>query len=470
MNNRPMKQTLIVLLIFISSLSFGQTRKDLLYSKIYLKGTSLDNKYEITGFQLRSDFSDTVIDNLKYRKFQTSDFTDYYGKHTTKTFYESFEKGNYCLLDHNEVVIHKINYQEINEQKGIIYGREAQISLEFIDKSKNFPLDSAVHTDKTPRRYYLKDDSEIYLVIIPELLSLVVSSNGEFYSKQLFDQKYNDITTGLRNNYKASTKFDINKDDEIQLLYLRKWMNDTTNLEEHTDKQFKNLKYQGDTLVNEFKNLKFEIEGYSYLNGSYDRPEELLVPISDSGYFIGNLFIPFKEFRTELKIIETENGNDFLIQGIVCDTINGSTYQKIIQINSRPYTMNILPFFPVSFVEAGNVHGDITYKKIKGVENGSKRERTYIIDRNNIRDIINKKKNQVEVVIYFIEEAKVEIEIKDYKTHKTIASKRAKSKKGINTFIIGSRNYEKNKEYSVEINYKCNQSSGGFSNSVKIKY
>ena len=470
MNNRPMKQTLIVLLIFISSLSFGQTRKDLLYSKIYLDGTYLDNKNEITRFQLRSDFSDTVIDNLKYRKFQTSYFTDYYGNHTTSTFYESFEKGNYCLLDHNEVVIHKINYQEINEQKGIIFGREAQISLEFINKSKNFPLDSLVLTDKTPRRYYLKDDSEIYLVIIPELLSLVVSSNGEFYTKQLFDKKYNDITTGLRNNYTASTKFDINKNDEIQLLYLRKWMNDTTNLEEHTDKQFKNLKYQGDTLVNEFKNLKFEIEGYSYLNGSYDRPEELLVPISDSGYFIGNLFIPFKEFRTELKIIETENGNDFLIQGIVCDTINGNTYQKIIQINSWPYTMNILPFFPVSFAEVGNVHGDITYKKIKGVENGSKRERTYIIDRNNIRDIINKKKNQVEVVIYFMEEAKVEIEIKEYITNKTIASERAKSKKGINTFVVRSRNYEKNKEYSVEINYKCNQSSGGFSNSVKIKY
>ena len=132
--------------------------------------------------------------------------------------------------------------------------------------------------------------------------------------------------------------------------------------------------------------------------------------------------------------------------------------------------MNILPFFPVSFVEAGNVHGDITYKKIKGVENGSKRERTYIIDRNNIRDIINKKKNQVEVVIYFMEEAKVEIEIKEYITNKTIASERAKSKKGINTFVVRSRNYEKNKEYSVEINYKCNQSSGGFSNSVKIKY
>ncbi len=470
MNNRPMKQTLIVLLIFISSLSFGQTRKDLLYSKIYLDGTYLDNKNEITRFQLRSDFSDTVIDNLKYRKFQTSYFTDYYGNHTTSTFYESFEKGNYCLLDHNEVVIHKINYQEINEQKGIIFGREAQISLEFINKSKNFPLDSLVLTDKTPRRYYLKDDSEIYLVIIPELLSLVVSSNGEFYTKQLFDKKYNDITTGLRNNYTASTKFDINKNDEIQLLYLRKWMNDTTNLEEHTDKQFKNLKYQGDTLVNEFKNLKFEIEGYSYLNGSYDRPEELLVPISDSGYFIGNLFIPFKEFRTELKIIETENGNDFLIQGIVCDTINGNTYQKIIQINSWPYTMNILPFFPFPFVEVGNVSGDITYKKIKGVENGSKRERTYIIDRNNIRDIINKKKNQVEVVIYFMEEAKVEIEIKEYITNKTIASERAKSKKGINTFVVRSRNYEKNKEYSVEINYKCNQSSGGFSNSVKIKY
>lgn len=35
MNNRPMKQTLIVLLIFISSLSFGQTGKDITNFKIY---------------------------------------------------------------------------------------------------------------------------------------------------------------------------------------------------------------------------------------------------------------------------------------------------------------------------------------------------------------------------------------------------------------------------------------------------
>jgi hypothetical protein len=56
------------ILFFLTIATLGQTGKDLLYSKIYLKGTYLDNKYEITGFQLRSDFSDTVITRLKLPK------------------------------------------------------------------------------------------------------------------------------------------------------------------------------------------------------------------------------------------------------------------------------------------------------------------------------------------------------------------------------------------------------------------
>jgi hypothetical protein len=51
--------------------------------------------------------------------------------------------------------------------------------------------------------------------------------------------------------------------------------------------------------------LKFEVEGYNYLSGSYDEPQELLVTVTDSGYYVGNQFVPFK-VQTEMKIVETE--------------------------------------------------------------------------------------------------------------------------------------------------------------------
>lgn len=372
-----------------------------------------------------------------------------------------------CLTTEKNVV-HKINYQIDKEQTGTIFGKQTNILLEFIDTRNSYPRDSLVATRKTPRKYYQKDNSEIYLVIIPDLQSLVVSSNGQFYTKKLMGDNYNDITNGFKNNFTASTKFDIKKGDEIQLFYRRKWYDDTTNVAEYHDKQFKNFKYLNDTIVNNTKALKFEVEGYNYLSGSYDHPQELLVSVTDSGYFVGYQFVPFQDYKTELKIVETEKGKDLFLQGVTFDTIDGNTYQKIVQVKSGPYRYYILPFFPMPFVEFGNVQGIITYTKIQGIEKGKKRERVYIIDKNNIRDIISKTKNEIEVIIYFVDEA--EVEIQDYETEKVIAIAKQKANKGLNTLVIRSNNFEKDKQYRVQINYKGKDNSGSFSNSVKIKY
>ena len=76
------------------------------------------------------------------------------------------------------------------------------------------------------------------------------------------------------------------------------------------------------------------------------------------------------------------------MQGIDNDTIGTNIYQKIVQAKGNdPYRYYILPFFPMPYIEFGNVQGIITYSKIKGIEKGKKRERTYITDRNNIRGI-----------------------------------------------------------------------------------
>lgn len=466
-----MRQTLLIISIFYSFFALGQSsRSELAKSKIYVRATYFDKKNEIIGLQTRTDLTDTIIGNSKYHKFQTSDFIDYFGKRETKIFYETFTNGLYCLLDNNKQMIHKINYQTDKVQTGTIFGKQVQISLELIDTRNSFPKDSLIATEKTPRKYYQNDNSEIYLVIIPDLKTLAVSSNGQFYTKQLYGDNYNDITKGLQNNFTASTKFDIQKGDEIQLFYRRKWYNDITNLAEYEDKQFKNFKYLGDTISNNTKALKFEVEGYNYLSGSYDSPEEFLVNVTDIGYYVGNQFVPFQDYKTELKIVDNDNEKGLFLQGLTYETINGFTYPKIVQAKSDPYRYIILPFFPMPFIEFGNVQGIITYRKIKGIEQGKKRERTYITDKNNIRDIISKKKNEIEVIIYFVDNAEVEVEIQDFDTNKIVASTKSQAKNGVNSFIFRSSNFEKNKEYRVQINYKTKESSGSFSNSIKIKY
>ena len=214
------------------------------------------------------------------------------------------------------------------------------------------------------------------------------------------------VDNGFKSNAKTSSRFDIQIGDEIQLFYRRKWYNDTTGITEYEDKQFKNVKYIGDTIINNSKALVMTINGYSYLNGSTDDDEQFIVTLTDSGYYSGYQFIPFKDYKTELRLIDFENKKEFFLQGIDSDTIGTNIYQKIVQAKSSdPYRYYILPFFPMPYIEFGNVQGIITYSKIKGVEKGKKRERTYITDRTNIRNITSKRKYRAAEASRFGEKA-----------------------------------------------------------------
>jgi len=439
-------------------------------SKIYVRATYFDQKNEIIGLRVRTDVMDTIIENRKFLKFKTEDFVDYSEIEKSETYYESFLNGNYKLLDNNFETVHDINYKESNEQTATLFGYEVKTSLELIDTRNSYPRDSLIATNKTPRKYFKSDNSEIYAVIIPDLKTLAVSSNGQFYTKQLFGDNYNDISEGIKNNFKANNRFDIQKGDEIQLFYRRKWYNDSTGIAEYQDKQFKNAKYIGDTIDDGNKSIKLQIEGYNYLSGSKDGPEEFLMQVSDSGYYYGNQFIPFKDYETELKIIEQNGQKGFSLQGVSRDTINGFTYEKIVQATPDPYRYFILPFFPMPFVEFGNVQGIITYSKIKGIEKGTKRERTYITDENNIRDIYSVSKKEVELEIYFLDKLDIEIEIKDYETDNVVGSLKSKSQKGKNSFIVKTEKLEKGKSYNVQINYKGDNNSGSFSNGFKSNH
>ena len=65
---------------------------------------------------------------------------------------------------------------------------------------------------------------------------------------------------------------------------------------EYENKQFKNVKYIGDTIVNNSKGLVLSVNGYNYLSGSKDDDEQFLVSLTDSGYYSGYQFIPFKNY------------------------------------------------------------------------------------------------------------------------------------------------------------------------------
>lgn len=439
-------------------------------SKIYLRATYFDQNNEIIGLQVRTDIKDTIIENKQFHKFETEDFVDYSEIEKSEIYYESFSNDNYQLLNANFETVHKIDYNATSEQNATLFGEKIKVSLEFIDTRTSYPRDSLIATNKTPRKYFKSDNSEIYAVIIPDLKTLVLSSNGQLYTKQLIGDNYNDISEGIKNDFQTSNRFEIDPGDEIQLFYRRKWYNDSTGLAEYQDKQFKNVKYIGDTIVDGNKSLKMEIDGYNYLSGSKEGPEEFLMQVSDSGYYYGNQFIPFKEYSTELKLIEQNGQKGFFLQGVSKDTINGFAYEKIVQATPDPYRYFILPFFPMPFVEFGNVQGIIIYSKIKGIEKGTKRERTYITDKNNIRDIYSNANNKVELELYFLDKLDIEIEIKDYENDEIIGSLKTKSKKGINSFKVKTKKLEKGKSYSVQINYQGDSNSGSFSNGFKSKH
>ncbi len=467
-----LRTTLTILAILLSHFSLAQSsRNELANSKIYVRATYFNEDNKLIGIQTRTDFGDTLIDNIIYRKFQTFDFVDYAAQKDTRIFYECFANDIYCLLDKNKKIVHKINYRNNKEQVATIFGKQSNIVLEFIDPKKDNEMDSFIPTEKTPRKYYLKDSSDIYLIIIPDLKTLVVSNNGKFYTKQLLGDNYLGISNGMEHNNIASTKFDIAKGDEIQLFYRRKWYN-TSNKAEYEDKQFKNFKYISDTIINNCKTLILEVDGYSFLSGNYDHPEKTFITLTDSGYYIDKYrFIQYKDYKTELKLVEKNKKMGIFLQGVSYDTIEGNTYSKIIIDNSDPYRYFILPFFPVPYIEFGNVQGVITYSKIKGIEKGKKRERTFITHETNIRDIISKSKREVEIIMYFVNDADVEIKINDYETNKIVGRLKTKVKIGLNSLLVDSRKFESNKQYSVEIDYHDKTGGGGsFSRSVIINF
>ena len=263
-----MKLILFTVSLLLNASTIAQSkRSELANSRIYACGTYKNEKNKFIALETKTVLKDTSINGIVFSKFLAENFTDYSTQRVAHLYFETFNDSTYILLDSDLKTIHKINYSITKSQKGTIFGKTETINLEFIDTRDYFPRDSLIPTAITPRKYFLNSNKKIYIIIIPDLKTSAVTSNGRSYTKQLFGDNYNAISNSIKNNSSISNNINIKKGDEIQLFYRRKWYNDTTNLAEYEDKQFKNIKYVGDTTVEKNKALKFTIAGYNYLSG-----------------------------------------------------------------------------------------------------------------------------------------------------------------------------------------------------------
>jgi hypothetical protein len=465
-----LKPYLISILFFLTISAFGQSqRSELAKSGIYLDGIYGNGKNVYTGIEIKTFLKDTSIQGRKYTIIQMESFKDYSKQVEKNIFFENFYNGSYTLLDHNFKVINQLNYLTSKAQQATLLGITDSVELEFIDTRDYMPRDSLVPNSKPPRKYYLKNRKEYNIVIIPDLKTMAVSVKGKNYTQQLFGDNFNSFSKSVANNLSVSNDFKIQRGDEIQLFYRRKWYNDTTGMAEDEDKQFKNIKYIGDTTIDNNRALKFSMEGYNYLSGDKEEKSEFVSVITDSGFYNNEQFVPFKNFKNELKIIDNGEENYVFIQGVDYDSIGRSIYPKVIQYYSNsPYRYYILPFFPVLFMEFGNVQGIISYSKINGIVNGEKRERTFITDQTNLREINCINESQISVSLFIKQDCELSISINKDKDNKEIFEQRIKA--GDQILHLKTPHLTRGSYYQVEINYKDDNESGSISNGFTANY
>jgi hypothetical protein len=60
-----MKAYLPLLLLLFGNLAFGQSAKERAYSKIYYKGTYFNEQNKLIGLQVRTELSDTIINDVR---------------------------------------------------------------------------------------------------------------------------------------------------------------------------------------------------------------------------------------------------------------------------------------------------------------------------------------------------------------------------------------------------------------------
>jgi hypothetical protein len=455
----------ILLLTTITNIAFGQeNRIELANSNVFYTATYKDKVNQNKTISVREFLNDTIVNNLKFKKYKVLTFVDIQKSKKETFYYETFENDNYIKLDNKLNTIHSVNYRQ-NEQTGTIFNKKENIKLEYVDTRNSFPRDSLQPNEKTPKKFYSKENPEINFVLSTDLKINQLEIKDTIYTKQLLGENVLTISNNFKKNNQISNKVNLTIGDEIQLFYRRRWYNDTTGNAEFENKQFKNLKYIKDSISDGNKVMVFLMSGYNYLSGNEEQEKLLNCIVRDTEYYLENYAIPIENFKTEMKILPD---NSIFLQAVSNKKIGKTNFPIITQYNSSsPYRNYVLPYFPFSFVEAGNIEGYISYLKLNGKEYGAKSVRTYITDKTNIRTIKQLSENEVEIVFFLFEKSKIEIQISENENAKTIFKKELSNgehKYNLKTEKLKPKNY-----YNINFSYETKVGSGSISNGFETK-
>lgn len=457
----------LFILILASKICFSQdNRIELANSNIFYTASYKNKINTNKSISVREFLKDTTIDQLKFKKYKLTTFRDFEKQKSVSFYYETFENDKYVKLDNKLNAIHSVHYKQI-QQTGIIFNKKETIKLEYVDTRNSFPKDSLIPNERTPKKFYSVKNPEMNFILSTDLRVNQVEMKDTIYTKQLLGENILTISNNFSKNRQISNKVNLTIGDEIQLFYRRRWYNDTTGNVEFQNKQFKNLKYIKDSISNGNKIMVFLTNGYNYLSGNEEQERTLNCIVKDSAYYLENYPIPIQNFKTEMKILED---NSIFLQSVSEKKIGEVNFPIVTQYNSTsPYRNYVLPFFPFSYVEAGNVEGYISYLKLNGKEYGNKNERTYITDKTNIRSIKELSKNEIEIVFYLFENSKVEIQISDEGNENTKSIFNQKLNKGEHKYNLKTVDLKAKSYYRINFNYETEESSGSISNGFETK-
>lgn len=458
---------IITLLLFttLKNIAFAQdNRIELANSNIFYTASYKDKVNINKTISVREFQKDTIINNLNFKKYKLLTFVDIEKSKKETFYYETFENDNYIKLDNKRNTIHSVNYKQ-NEQTGTIFNKKENIKLEYVDTRNSFPRDSLKPTERTPKKFFSVENPKLNFVISTDLKINQLEIKDTIYTKQIIGENILTISNNFQNNNKTTNKVNLTIGDEIQLFYRRRWYNDTTGNAEFENKQFKNLKYIKDSISDGSKIMIFLTNGYNYLSGNEEQEKILNCIVKENSYYLENYPIPIDNFKTEMKILED---NSIFLQTVSDKKIGETNFPIITQYNSSSQYRNfILPYFPFSFVEAGNIEGFISYLKLNGVKYGTKSVRNFKTDKTNIRTIKQISENEVEIAFFLFDKSKIEIQISESENSKPVFKKelpKGEYKYKIKTVKLKSKMY-----YNVNFTYETKNGSGNMSNGFETK-
>lgn len=465
-----MIKILLTILLLLSTFSFGQnSRQELANSKIYVHASFYEQKNVILGLQFRTDLADTVINDNRFVKFKMDYFQHSAQIDSSQIYFETFENGRYQLLNQRMETIHLVDYKTDKRQKGILFGNEQMIDFVPIGNEKT--EDQKEISLQTPRKYHLKNDAETYVVIIADIQTLAVYGKDHIYTKQMLGKAYNELSSAMQQQLTVNNRFDIQVGDELQILYRRKWHDPKTGEACYRDKQYKTIKCKADTIIQGKRELTLQIDGFNYLASQEEQIEEYKLILNDTGYYLDNYFVRFQDFRSEL-ILADFNGKPSLdLTGVFSENLDGFHYIKVFRsasdLSMRSY---LLPFYPITITEFGNVEGHITYIQSKGRAYGQKMLPIYDTTQNHLRSIEILDQQTLQLKFFSLAAQKMNVLVYEQNEDKQITSLDLKIRKGLNTFVVPISGMEKDQFYQLNINFGSKEESGSISTGFKAKF